>query len=154
MQRSKLIRWLSLFLGIAMLGFGVLKFVDPFKAWYTLQVTSSGLGDTAYSMGILGEITAGIFYLLSLFKRRIPSPYGFYTAALASVLVIIMMVTGIYVHLHPAVSAEVLPLKIKPPYIPALFMMMAVMQLWLIKLVYSGQITKHRHLPANRMTIQ
>ena len=36
------------------------------------------------------------------------------------------MLTGVYVHLHPNVPANVLPLKIKPPYIPVFFLLIAL----------------------------
>ena len=49
-------------------------------------------------------------------------------------IVVIMMLTGVYVHLHPNVPADVLPLKIKPPYIPIFFLLVAFSNLiWTIR---------------------
>lgn len=123
----KAIKSISLFLGISMFMFGVLKFVDPFKGWYTVQVTNSGLGEFSYWLGITGEIAVGLVFLLSVYLRNVLSVrLGSYTLMAVSGTVLVMMMTGIYVHLHPNVPADVLPLKIKPPYIPVFFMLLAL----------------------------
>jgi len=36
------------------------------------------------------------------------------------------MLTAVYVHLNPNVPADVLPLKIKPPYIPLFLLVIAL----------------------------
>jgi hypothetical protein len=41
----------SIFLGSISLSFGVLKFVDPFKGWYSVQIESSGLPDFGVYFG-------------------------------------------------------------------------------------------------------
>lgn len=62
----------SWFLAIAMLMFGMLKFVDPFKGWYAVQIVESNLGQLSYVMGIAGEISVGIILFLCLtYKSRI-----------------------------------------------------------------------------------
>lgn len=115
-----------------MLAFGSLKFVDPFKSWYATQIDQSGLGELSYVMGIAGEIGVGLAVLLALTlggkwlpQRRLLLISG------ASVGVVVMMSVGIWVHLQPAVPAEVLPMKIKPPYIPGFFLALAVANIWL-----------------------
>ena len=125
-------RYVSLFLGISMFMFGILKFVNPFKAWYTIQVTNSELGNTSYWLGIIGEIAVGLIFIsivmlmksVSLRQLRLPGIF-------ASTIVIVMMLTGMYVHFHPGVPAEVLPLKIKPPYIPGFFIALASLNILL-----------------------
>src|SRR5690606_10632815 len=64
--------------------------------------------------------------------KKLSSEYLRLLIYAASSLVIIMMGVGIYVHFHPNVPAEVLPLKIKPPYIPAFFMALAITNITLI----------------------
>jgi hypothetical protein len=114
------------FLAISMFMFGILKFVNPFKSWYTVQVTNSGLGQVSYTMGIMGEIAVGITLLVCLiYRQRISTKlYALFTN-ISFFTIIIMMLTGVYVHLHPNVPADVLPLKVKPPYIPVFFLLIA-----------------------------
>lgn len=115
------------FLAISMFMFGILKFIDPFKGWYTVQITNSGLGELSYAMGITGEIFVGLTLLACLiYEKRIKSKTYAIVTTLTFFTIVIMMLTGIFVHLNPNVPAEVLPLKIKPPYIPALFLIVAV----------------------------
>ncbi|HYF68726.1 MAG TPA: hypothetical protein VD884_11345 [Ohtaekwangia sp.] len=119
-----------LFLGISMFMFGFLKFFDPFKGWYSVQISKSGLGAVSYGLGILGELVVGtIFLSLLIFRQGIRPKHHVLLSAFASVVVIAMMSTGTYVHLHPNVPADVLPLKIKPPFIPLIFLAAALLNL-------------------------
>lgn len=122
----------SWFLAISMLMFGILKFVNPFKSWYSVQVTNSELGQLSYAMGIVGEIGVGTTLILCLvYRQKIPLRVYHLLTNVSFIIIIIMMFTGIYVHLHPNVPAEVLPLKIKPPYIPTFFLMLALSNIYL-----------------------
>lgn len=125
-MNMKYIKISSWFLAISMFMFGVLKFVDPFKGWYTVQVANSGLGQLSYAMGIMGEIAVGTTLFVGLlFRQRISTKLYNLLTGFSFVTVIIMMLTGVYVHLHANVPADVLPLKIKPPYIPIFFLLVA-----------------------------
>lgn len=127
----KVIKVTSWFLGISMFMFGFLKFFNPFKAWYTLQISGSGLSSTSYIMGIAGELTIGIVLLYCMIRwNSINLKLRTLLLAGSSIVIVVMMVTGIYVHLQPDVPADVLPLKIKPPYIPAFFMLLGVWNSW------------------------
>ncbi len=129
MKYQKITTW---FLGVSMFMFGVLKFVNPFKEWYSVQVTNSGLGELSYSMGILGEITVGSTLLFCLlYQSKISTKTYNWLTNTAFFTIIIMMLTGVYVHLHPNVPADVLPLKIKPPYIPIFFLLIALSNIFL-----------------------
>ncbi|MFD2033567.1 hypothetical protein ACFSKL_02135 [Belliella marina] len=132
MKKYNVIYW---FLATSMFMFGVLKFVDPFKGWYEVQITNSGLGQISYAMGILGEVAVGLTLLLCLiFKQKIPVKACFLLTNISFFTIIMMMLTGVYVHLHPDVPAAVLPLKIKPPYIPLFFLALAVSNIfWSIR---------------------
>lgn len=124
----------AVLLGVSMFVFGVLKFFDPFKGWYAVQIDESGLGNRSYWLGITGEIAAGVMLLSSILLRKRLSLQLFRVFVIAaSVLIIIMMLTGIYVHLHSNVPASVLPLKIKPPFIPGGFLLLAVVNLVLVQ---------------------
>ncbi|WP_193434725.1 hypothetical protein [Confluentibacter citreus] len=123
MTYNKITSW---FLAISMFMFGILKFVNPFKGWYSVQITNSGLGQLSYAMGILGEIAVGLTLFLCLInKQKIPTKAYYQLTNISFFIIIVMMLTGVYVHLHPNVHSDVLPLKIKPPYIPIFFLLIA-----------------------------
>lgn len=109
---------LSLFLGILMLTFGLLKVVNPtIDGWFTVQIEQSHLPPSAIPMGKLGELTTGLLFLLA-WVRRWPAPWGGRLLLLACSSLCLEMLVATYVHLQPGVPAEVLPLGIKPPVIP------------------------------------
>lgn len=116
-----------------MFTFGFLKFFDPFRSWYSVQIESSELGKLSYALGIIGELVIGLMLLIIIRYRRYLSHEAYrYNSLLASVAVIVMMSTGTYVHLHPNVPAEVLPLKIKPPFIPLFFLLAACVNIVMV----------------------
>jgi hypothetical protein len=126
---QKITTW---FLALSMFLFGVLKFVHPFKGWYTLQISTSGLPAYAYPLGILGEISVGILLFICLiFGKIFPRTLYLQLTTAAFFLIILMMLTGTFVHLHPDVPAEVLPLKIKPPYIPIFFLLLSISNIYI-----------------------
>jgi hypothetical protein len=129
----KQIHFLAAFLGSSIFVFGILKFIEPFRSWYQTQISSSGLGAAAYWLGIIGEIGVGAMLLLTVINRKKFSSEKIRFMGITSAsLLVLMMATGMYVHLHPAVPAAVLPLKIKPPYIPAFFLLAALIHLRLL----------------------
>lgn len=133
MKYTKITTW---FLAISMLMFGTLKFVSPFKDWYIVQITNSGLGRLAYVMGIMGEVSVGAILLFCLtYQKGISTKLYTLLTNLSFIIIIIMMLTGVYVHFHPNVPADVLPLKIKPPYIPIFFLLISLSN---IKLTYKN----------------
>ena len=129
MKYTKITTW---FLAITMFMFGVLKFVNPFKGWYAVQVTNSGLGQISYPMGIMGEIAVGItLFVCLIYRQRISMKLYTLLTNVSFFTVIVIMLTGVYVHLNPNVPADVLPLKIKPPYIPIFFLIIALSNIYL-----------------------
>jgi hypothetical protein len=132
------------FLSVALLMFGILKFVDPFKGWYAEQITTSGLGQMSYALGIMGEIAVGLTLFLCLIYRNQISPRSFKLLTGSSYLgIIVMMLIAVYVHLHPNVPADVLPLNIKPPYIPIFFILIAVSNLYLTIKQVKAKFAEH-----------
>lgn len=121
-------------LGVSMFMFGVLKFVDPFKTWYYTQISESNMSMNFYYLGIFSEILTGVVFLIvTLFKNNFPQKMIQYVTLLASTLVVCIMIVAIYVHLQPHVPAEVLPLKIKPPVIPIMFLCVAMSNIYIIR---------------------
>lgn len=133
MKAIKLISW---FLGIAMFLFGILKVLSPtINGWYVVQMKNSGLA--AYMpvwVGIAGEIVVGSAFLVSLvIGKKLANKNAKLILLLASAAILPMMLAAIYVHLQPNVPAEVLPLKIKPPIIPVFFLLLALINIYLIQ---------------------
>ncbi len=132
MKRS--VKSLSIVLGLAMFLFGILKFVNPFKAWYAAQVSASELPFQVWSYwaGQLGEIAVGAALLLiALLPARFRREQITQILYASNLLIVLMMLTAFYVHLHPQVPADVLPLKIRPPFIPGLFLLLALLSMYL-----------------------
>ena len=128
----KAIRIISASLGFSIFMFGIVKFVNPFKGWYSVQIMNSGMDESLYWLGITGEISAGLLFLGSvLFRNKLSKKVFRLTIILASAMVIMIMVTAIRTHLHPNVPADVLPLKIKPPFIPGFFLLLAIADIFL-----------------------
>jgi len=133
MKTIKLISW---FLGIAMFAFGILKVLSPtINGWFAVQMKNSGV--EAYIpmwVGITGEIVVGLTLIFSLLINKNFANKNFnIIIQLASAAILPMMITAIYVHLQPNVPAEVLPLKIKPPIIPVVFLLLALANIYLIQ---------------------
>jgi hypothetical protein len=116
----------SIFLGAMSLSFGALKFVDPFRGWYSVQIESSGLPGSAFSLGIISELITGIIFLLP-FLFAVTDRKKFFLLTLANSSLIMVLTAATIVHLIPEVPATVLPLKIKPPIIPVMFLAIAVL---------------------------
>ncbi len=55
----RLIKALSLFLGVLMFMFGILKFFKPFHGWFEIQIQESHLPHEAILAGKLGEMFVG-----------------------------------------------------------------------------------------------
>jgi len=119
---------LSISLGLISLTFGSLKFVSPFKDWYAKQIKASGLPHASYALGIAGEIIIGIIFLFPFTIRVSDKPKRLLLIS-ANISFCIMMMFAIIVHLIPKVPASVLPLKIKIPFIPLLFLCIAIFNL-------------------------
>lgn len=129
---SKSVKYISGFLGISMFMFGFLKFFDPFKSWYTSQVAHSGFPfpEFSYWAGQLGEMFCGIALLGLLLLSHSLNRQSFKLVFVGvNSLIVIMMVAAVFVHLNPNVPTDVLPLKIRPPFIPGIFMLLAFLNI-------------------------
>tara|TARA_R110000868_G_scaffold37111_2_gene131300 strand:+ start:8274 stop:8702 length:429 start_codon:yes stop_codon:yes gene_type:complete len=121
-------------LGISMFMFGALKFINPFKGWYSTQIIKSELPFPTLSFwsGQIGEMLIGLSLLYILFIRTKISKRNFNRIfTLSNISIVVLMIVAFYVHLHPNVPAEILPLKISHPYIPGIFLLLAILNLYL-----------------------
>ena len=121
--------------------FGIAKFVNPFKGWYSVQIMNGGLTEFSYWLGITGEIFVGSLFLGSvLFRERLSQKAFGLSIIAACTMEVVMMATATRVHLHPNVPASVLPLKIKPPIIPICFLLLAVVDIILTRRILARQV--------------
>jgi hypothetical protein len=120
-------RPLSLFLGLLMLTFGLLKVASPtVDGWFTVQILQSHLPHSAILIGKIGEITTGLLFLLPWFRPGL-ARWADRISLLACSSLFLEMLVAIYVHLQPGVPPEVLPLGIKPPIIPLFVVLLDLM---------------------------
>ena len=120
---------LSITLGFLIFMFGFLKFFNPFQTWYIIQIQTSQLPEISYFSGIFGEMLVGALLMFGFFIQNEKWKLNF--IKLGSLGLIGIMCVAIYVHLIPEVPAEVLPMKIKAPVIPGLFLLAAIYNFYL-----------------------
>ena len=68
---SRLSKALSLFLGVLMFMFGFLKFFQPFRGWFEIQIQQSHLPHEAILAGKLTEMVTGVLFLLPWLRRSL-----------------------------------------------------------------------------------
>lgn len=123
----RLSKALSLLLGVWMFMFGFLKFFQPFRGWFEIQIQQSHLPHEAILAGKLGEMVTGFLFLLPWLWRSQIAKSKDLLLLLASSMLVVQMGVAIYVHLQPGVPASVLPLGIKPPVIPFFVLLLALL---------------------------
>src|SRR5262249_12610234 len=104
---------ISLALGAMMLAFGALKLVEPFAGWSATQISASGRPAASRPLGMATEMLAGASFLGAWVLRRRLADHLAVVWIAASSLVVATMLVATYVHLHPDVPGEVLPLHVK-----------------------------------------
>ena len=124
---ARLTEVLSLFLGVLMFTFGFLKFFQPISGWFDVQIQQSHLPHEAILAGKLGEMVTGCLFLLPRLRRSLTARRGAQLLVIACSILVVQMGTAIYVHLQPQVPASVLPLGIKPPVIPFVVLLLALL---------------------------
>lgn len=126
------IKALSLFLGVLMFTFGFLKFFEPFRGWFEVQIQQSHLPQESILAGKLGEMVTGCLFVLAwlgsaILKSPLTARRRDQLLLLACLMLVVQMCVAIYVHLQPQVPASVLPLGIKPPVIPGVVLLLALL---------------------------
>jgi len=127
---NEILKYNSKFLGVLMFLFGFLKLFEPIRTMFDVQITKSGLPRVSIPLGVGGEMSIGLGLLsASCSRQRISNLSGPIVFA-ASAGLIVNMGIATYVHLQPEVPAKVLPLGIKPPFIPLSVMFLAALNLF------------------------
>ena len=124
---SRLIKPLSLFLGVWMFMFGFLKFFQPFNGWFDVQIQQSHLPHEAILAGKLGEMVTGVLFLMPWTRKSLTAKIRDPLLLIACLILLTQMGVAIYVHLQPGVPASVLPLGIKPPVIPGVVLLLGLL---------------------------
>jgi hypothetical protein len=127
---NKVLQYNSIFLGILMFLFGFLKYFEPFRTMFDVQITKSDLPRLSIPMGKIAEMAIGLGLLLpSVFRQKFSNLYS-PIVFVASAGLLVNMGVATYVHLQPDVPARVLPLGIKPPFIPLFVLFLAAVNLY------------------------
>jgi len=124
---SRLSKVLSLFLGVLMFMFGFLKFFQPIRGWFEIQIQQSHLPHESIIAGKVTEIVTGVLFLLPWLWRSLTPKSKDQNLLIACLLLLTQMAVAIYVHLQPGVPASVLPLGIKPPVIPVIVLLLGLL---------------------------
>lgn len=128
-SHSTVVKYDSLFLGTLMFVFGFLKLFEPFRTWFDVQITKSGLPRVSIPAGIAGEMIIGTGLLSTFLLRGKAENLHAPVVFVASAALIGNMGIAVYVHLQPEVPANVLPLGIKAPVIPSIVLLLAAVNL-------------------------
>lgn len=107
--------------------FGFLKFFQPISGWFEIQIQQSHLPHEAILAGKVTEMITGVLFLLPWVWRSLSTKTKDRTLLVACLLLVSQMSVAIYVHLQPGVPADVLPLGIKPPVIPGMVLLIALL---------------------------
>lgn len=124
---NRLYKGLSLFLGILMFMFGFLKFFEPIRGWFDVQIQQSHFPHEAILAGKLTEMLTGVIFLLPWVWRSLAAKRKDQIVLVACLILFTQMAVAIYVHLQPGVPASVLPLGIKPPIIPGSVLLLGLL---------------------------
>jgi hypothetical protein len=124
---NRLNKGLALFLGTLMFTFGFLKFFEPIRGWFDVQIQQSQLPHEAILAGKLTEMLTGILFLLPWVWRSMTAKGKDQIVLVACFILFTQMAVAIYVHLQPGVPASVLPLGIKPPIIPVSVLLLGLL---------------------------
>lgn len=122
----------SIFLGISIFLFGILKFVNPFQEWYSSQIILSGMPKESYWLGIFSEILVGLAFIVPFLGKKFKISFNnvSFLLGVASIGLVLIMFVAIYVYMQASIPSEVLPLKIKPPLIPGIFAFISFIYLY------------------------
>ena len=107
--------------------FGFLKFFQPIRGWFDVQIQQSHLPHQAILAGKLTEMLTGILFLLPWLRRSLTAKTKDQVLLIACFILFSQMCVAIYVHLQPGVPARVLPLGIKPPVIPTIVLLLGLL---------------------------
>ncbi len=107
--------------------FGFLKFFQPIRGWFDIQIQQSHLPHEAILAGKVTEMITGVLFLLPWLRRSLTAKSKDQLILIACLILFTQMGVAIYVHLQPGVPANVLPLGIKPPVIPVVVLLLGLL---------------------------
>jgi hypothetical protein len=107
--------------------FGFLKFFQPIRGWFDVQIQQSHLPHEAILAGKVSEMVAGALFFLPWLWRSLTAKSKDQILLIACFILVIQMVVAIYVHLQPGVPANVLPFGIKPPVVPVIVLLLGLL---------------------------
>jgi len=136
---------IALVLGVTMLTFGFLKLFEPIHTWFHIQVTNSHLPPGSFVMGIASELAIGTAFVLSVVVSARLGRFRPGLVITTCLWLIVTMCVAVYVHLQPNVPAGVLPLGIKPPFIPLSVLALAILELVLVKRPSGHEVPNGRY---------
>ena len=113
--------------GIWMFMFGLLKFFQPIRGWFDIQIQQSHLPHEAILAGKVTEMIVGVLFLLPWIWRSLSAKSKDQILLIACLLLFTQMVVAIYVHLQSGVPASVLPMGIKLPVIPVTVLLLGLL---------------------------
>jgi len=129
------VKVITVVLGVLMFLPGLNKLFEPAKTKLHVQLTLAEVPFTmfTYWLAILGELAVGsLLVILPFIQSRLNPTLRQNLFNLGHLVVTVMMIVAIYVHVHPAVPADVLPLA-KPPYMPIAYLLIVSVNLYLYR---------------------
>jgi hypothetical protein len=104
--------------------FGFLKFFQPIRGWFDVQIQQSHLPHEAILVGKVSEMLTGVLFLVPRFRKSLAAKSKDRILLIACFVLFAQMVVAIYVHLQPGVPAGVLPFGIKAPVVPIVVLLL------------------------------
>lgn len=138
---------ISLALGAAMLVAGLVKLIEPFASWFTVQISASALAGLSGPLWIAAEALAGLLFVGAWALRGVLARWAVAAWIVGSLLVVATMLLEIYVHVHPDVPHDVLPLGSKRPVLPLFLIALAVVNLNALRRLLSQTALLKRYGP-------
>jgi len=133
MKRS--VKIITVILGILIFLPGLNKFFEPAHTKFMDQVIFSELPFTTFTywLAILSEVIVGLALIfLGLFEKRLSHDAKRNIFYSGHFIILFMMLVAVYIHLHPAVPEEILPIA-KAPYMPIAYLLIVGLNLFLNK---------------------
>jgi len=127
------VKIMTTILGIIMFLPGLKKLFEPSKTKFYRQIELSELPftDFTYWLGISGELVVGLSLVaLVIIQRKLKPVTRDLLFYFLHFVTLFILAVAFYVHLHPNVPAEFLPLA-KPPVFPTPYIILACVNLYL-----------------------
>ena len=131
-----LIKIITGFLGTGMLLPGLGKFTEPFNIFIYKQLELTGIPFPEVMQHVvkLSEVAIGLILIFIAFLgNKLSAAFRNKIFYLANSIIIVMMIVAIYVHLHPNVPAEILPLESKPPIMAVAYILLVVLNTYMYR---------------------